>query len=687
MPQILTTCIYCGCGCNLYLNVDGNNNLIGSFPSTTNKVNKGSLCVKGWHAHEFVNHPDRLKTPLIRNSNGNLEETSWDNALSLTVSKLKELQRENGNDCISFFSSAKCTNEENYLLMKLARAVFKTNNIDHCARLCHASTVLGLTATFGSAAMTNSINEFQDADCFLVTGSNTTEQHPLIGSRIITAIKRNNASLILVDPRNIRLSKFASMHLKQIPGTDVAWLNGLMNVIIEANLFDKEFIEKRCENFEELKQTVAKYTPEYVEKITGIKKEDLIEAAKIYAKSKTAMIVYSMGITQHTSGVNNVKNCANLAMLTGNVGKLHTGVNPLRGQNNVQGACDLGALPNVYTGYQKITDNKIRQKFETHWGVEDLPSTPGLTITGSINKAYEGELKGLFIMGENPMVSDPNINHVRKALKNLEFLVVQDIFLTETAQLADVVLPACSFAEKDGTFTNTERRITKIRQAIKPLHNSKEDWQIICELSTKAGYNMHYNNTEDIIKEITELTPIYKGITYAKIDPYGIQWPCLCLDDPGTEILHKEKFSKGTGTFMPVEYYPSDEITDDEYNLILTTGRTYWHFHTRTMTSRTQVLEREVPEAYVEINTKDAKDRQIKNNQMITVSTKRGSITLEAVVTDNIKQGVIFIPFHFASQAANDLTNDAIDKEAEIPEYKICAAKVTIKDEHEVRNV
>lgn len=687
MPQILTTCIYCGCGCNLYLNVDENDNIIGSFPSTTNKVNKGSLCVKGWHAHEFVNHPDRLKTPLIRNKEGILNEASWEDALSVVIDKLKTIQEVSGKDSISFFSSAKCTNEENYLLMKLARAVFKTNNIDHCARLCHASTVLGLTSTFGSAAMTNSINEFQDADCFLVTGSNTTEQHPLIGSRIINAIKNKGAKLILVDPRDIRLSKFASIHIKQTPGTDVAWLNGLMNVIIEENLYDKEFIKERCENFEELKHTVAKYTPEYVEKITEIPKKDIIKAAKIYAQSNSAMIVYSMGITQHTSGVNNVKSCANLAMLTGNIGKLFTGVNPLRGQNNVQGACDMGALPNVYTGYQKVTDDNIRHKFETHWGVGDLPSKPGLTVTGSINKAYEGELKGLFIMGENPMVSDPNINHVRKALKKLEFLVVQDIFLTETAQLADVILPACSFAEKDGTFTNTERRITRIRKAINPLYNAKEDWQIICELATKAGYKMQYNSPEDIMNEIAELTPIYGGITYNKIDPFGIQWPCLTSDHPGTRILHKDNFSKGIGSFMPVDYSPPDEITDKEYDLILTTGRIYWHFHTRTMTSRTQVLEREVPEAYVEINTNDAEERHIKNTQMVTVSTKRGSITLEAIVTDNIKRGVIFIPFHFASQAANDLTNDAFDPEAEIPEYKVCAAKVSIKAENEVVNV
>lgn len=677
MPQILTTCIYCGCGCNLYLYVDDNNRITGSFPSTKTVISNGSLCVKGWHAHEFINHPDRLKTPLIKNSNGEFEKATWEEALTLIVKTLKKIQKTSGNDAISFFSSAKCTNEENYLLMKLARATFKTNNVDHCARLCHASTVLGLSTTFGSAAMTNSIEEFEEADCYLVTGSNTTEQHPLIGSRIIKAIKRKNARLILVDPRTIRLSKFATKHLKQTPGTDVAWLNGLMHIIIQENLYDKDFIEKRCENFEGLVQTVAKYTPEYVESITGIVKQDIIETARIYAKSKTAMIVYSMGITQHTSGVDNVKSCANLAMLTGNIGKLYTGVNPLRGQNNVQGACDMGALPNVYTGYQKVIDEETRQKYERHWGVDNLPSTPGLTVTGSINRAYEGSLKGLFIMGENPMVSDPNINHVRKALKKLDFLVVQDIFLTETAQLADVILPACSFAEKDGTFTNTERRITRIRKAIPPLYECKPDWQILCELASKAGYPVHYDSPEEIMKEITSLTPIYGGISYPKIDNDGIQWPCLSETHPGTKILHKDKFTKGIGSFMPVDYKPSDEVTNEEYNLILTTGRIYWHFHTRTMTSRTQVLEREVPEAYVEINIKDAEDRQIKNNQKVTVETKRGKIALEAVVSDNIKRGVIFIPFHFATQAANELTNDALDPQAEIPEYKVCAAKIS----------
>lgn len=680
MPQILTTCIYCGCGCNLYLNVDQNQKVIGSFPSTKTPVSNGSLCVKGWHAHEFINHPDRLKTPLIKNKDGHFEKASWDDALSLVIKRLKNIQKDHGNDAISFFSSAKCTNEENYLLMKLARGVFKTNNIDHCARLCHASTVLGLSNTFGSAAMTNSIDEFQDTDCFLITGSNTTEQHPLIGSRIIRAIKEKGAKLILADPRNIRLSKFATKHLKQTPGTDVAWLNGIMHVIIKEKLYDSEFIKSRCEFFEKLKHTVSKYTPEYVENITSIPKEDIIESALLYAQSKTAMIVYSMGITQHTSGVDNVKSCANLAMLTGHIGKLYTGVNPLRGQNNVQGACDMGALPNVFTGYQKVIDDDIRNKFETYWDVKHLPSKLGLTVTGSINKAYEKKLKGLFVMGENPMISDPNINHVRQALKNLDFLVVQDIFLTETAALADIILPACSFAEKNGTFTNTERRITKIRKAIEPLYDTKEDWQIISLLASKAGYNMHYNCTEEIMKEIAELTPIYAGITYEKINPKGIQWPCLSLVHNGTKYLHKDNFYKGIGSFMPAEYKHADELTNSEYDLILTTGRIYWHFHTRTMTSRTQVLEREIPEAYVEINTKDAEDRQIKNGQRVTVETVRGKISLEAVVSDNIKSGVIFIPFHFGLQAANKLTNDAVDPETEIPEYKVCAAKITIKE-------
>ncbi len=675
MSKILTTCIYCGCGCGLYLLSDGQK-LTGAYPSRNHPVSKGALCVKGWNCYEFSNSLDRLTTPLIK-KNGKFVSSSWDEALNLIVEKFKNYQDKFGPEALAFLSSAKTTNEENFLMMKLARAVFRTNNVDHCARLCHASTVVGLAATFGSGAMTNSINEFEDAEVILITGSDTTAQHPLIGSRIVNAVKDKGTRLIVIDPREIELAKYAVIAARQRNGTDVAWINGLINVIISEGLQDKKFIEERTEGFEALKDLVKEYTPEYAEKITSIPKEKIIEIARLYAKARRAMIVYSMGITQHTTGVDNVKSLANLAMVTGHLGFASCGVNPLRGQNNVQGACDTGALPNLFSGYQAVTDENLRKKFEAAWDVQALPAKPGLTVTEVMTAAGQGTVKGLYIMGENPVISDPDSNHVRDCLSKAEFLVVQDIFLTDTAEYADVVLPSASFAEKDGTFTNTERRVERIRKVIEPPGEAKADWQILCEVAQKMGYKkMNYNHPNEIMDEIASLTPIYGGISYDRLDPYGIQWPCPAKDHPGTPILHKEKFTKGKGTFMPRPYIPPAEPTDSEYNFVLSTGRIYWHWHTRTMTNRTSTLERESPEAYVEINLEDAKELGITDNQLVRVSSRRGTISLKARIGNKVVKRSLFIPFHFREAAANLLTIAAVDPEAKIPEYKVCAAKL-----------
>lgn len=675
MQRVLTTCIYCGCGCGLYLISDGKK-LTGAYPSRNHPVSRGSLCVKGWNCHEFSNDLNRLTSPLIK-KDGKFVKASWEEALSLIVEKLKGFSSNFGPDSLAFLSSAKTTNEENYLMMKLSRAVFKTNNIDHCARLCHASTVVGLAATFGSGAMTNSINEFEDAQLFLITGSDTTAQHPLIGSRIVNAVKDKGAKLIVIDPREIELAKYAFIHARQRNGTDVAWINGLINVIISEDLHDKKFIEERTEGFEALKELVKEYTPEYVEKITSIPKGKLIEIARIYAKARKAMIVYSMGITQHTTGVDNVKSLANLAMVTGHIGFASTGVNPLRGQNNVQGSCDVGALPNVYSGYQTVTDQNLRKKFEAAWGVQELPVKPGLTVTEIMSAAGKGTVKGMYIMGENPVISDPDSNHVRDCLSKVEFLAVQDIFLTDTAEYADVVLPSSSFAEKDGTFTNTERRVERIRKAINPPGEAKADWQILCEVAKRAGYKkMDYNHPSEVMDEIASITPIYAGISYNRLDPYGIQWPCPAKGHPGTPVLHKEKFTRGKGAFSPRPYIPPAEPTDEEYNFVLSTGRVYWHWHTRTMTNRTSTLERESPEPYVEMNSEDAKELGIRDNQIVKVISRRGSISLKARVGTKVVKGSLFIPFHFREAAANLLTINAVDPIAKIPEYKVCAAKI-----------
>ncbi len=673
--RILTTCIYCGCGCGLYLESESGK-IVGSYPSRNHPVSKGALCVKGWNAYEFINSPDRLTVPLVKSSD-NFKESGWNEALNLVSEKLLQIKEEYGPDSLAFLSSAKTTNEENFLMMKLARAVFKTNNIDHCARLCHASTVVGLAATFGSGAMTNSINEFEKADLFLVTGSDTTEQHPLIGSRIINAVVDRGAELIVVDPRRIELTKYANIFMQQDNGTDVAWINGMMNVIIKERLYDQKYVEERTENFAELKEMVKDYPPEKVEKITKIPKNLLIQAARLYAQTKKAMILYSMGITQHTTGTDNVKSLANLAMLTGHVGLPSTGVNPLRGQNNVQGACDLGALPNVFSGYQKVGDKAVRDKFERAWKVESLPADPGLTVTEIFKKAKEGKIKGLYIMGENPALSDPDLTQVRKALEKLEFLVIQDIFMSETAEYADVVLPAASFAEKDGTFTNTERRVQRIRKAIEPKGKSKPDWQILSEIGKRCGYSgIEYQDPSQIMDEIASLTPIYGGISYERLEPFGLQWPCPAKEHPGTPYLHKDKFAKGKGSFIPCPYVAPDELPDEEYNFALSTGRVYWHWHTGTMSRRTSLLDREVPGAYVEMHPADAEQLKIKEGEKVEVSSRRGEIELAVKLTKKVKEGSLFIPFHVREAAANVLTNPAIDPIAKIPEYKICAAKV-----------
>ncbi|MCK4326413.1 formate dehydrogenase subunit alpha [bacterium] len=693
MSRVLTTCIYCGCGCGLYL-IEDKGRVIGAYPSQNHPVSKGSLCVKGWNSYEFIHSPERLKKPLIRKrdsglinqaptvfNNGKFKEIDWERALNLVSQNLLRIKERYGPHSLAFLSSAKTTNEENFLMMKLARAVFGTNNVDHCARLCHASTVIGLASTFGSGAMTNSISEFEDAEVFLVTGSDTTEQHPLIGSRIINAVHKG-AKLILIDPRKIELAKYAEIYLSPKNGTDVAWINGLMHVIIKEGLEAREYIDSRTEGFEELKELTKEYTPEYVESITNIPKEKLVSAARIYAKTRKAMIVYSMGITQHTTGTDNVKSLANLAMLTAHVGFPSTGVNPLRGQNNVQGACDVGALPDVYSGYQKVTEPASRKKFEKAWKVK-LPEEAGLTVTEIIKEAGR-KIKGLYIMGENPVISDPDSNKVRESLKKLDFLVVQDIFPSDTAQYADVVLPSASFAEKDGTFTNTERRIERIRKVIEPIGEAKADWEILSEVARKCGYKgMDYKNPSEIMEEISSLTPIYGGISYERLDPppeagqaFGLQWPCRTKEDPGTPYLHKEKLTKGKGSFMPRHYIPPDELPDEEYNFLLSTGRIYWHWHTGTMTRRTSILTREVPEAYMELNPEDAKELNLREGEKVGVSSRRGRIEVKVKVTEKVRPKSVFIPFHFREAAANILTNPAVDPVAKIPEYKVSAVKI-----------
>jgi len=670
-----TTCPYCGVGCSILLGTR-NGRIVKVRGDREHPVNRGNLCVKGRFGMDFVGADDRLTKPLIR-KNGKLEEAEWDEALDFVAENLRSLKEQHGPDALAGLSSAKCTNEENYVFQKFVRSVIGTNNVDHCARLCHSSTVAGLARAFGSGAMTNSIDEFLGADCIFVIGSNTTETHPVISLRI-KAAARNGARLIIADPRKIDLVEFAELHVRQKSGTDVALANAMINVIISEGMADNDFIASRTEGFEAVKEAVKDCTPEWAEPITGIAADDIRQMARIYGSADRASIVFSMGITQHTSGTDNVLTLANLAMLTGNVGRESTGVNPLRGQNNVQGACDLGALPNVYPGYQKVDDPAAREKFEHAWGTK-LPDKAGLTVMEMMNAADERKIKGLYIMGENPMLSDANINHVREALQKLDFLCVQDIFLTETAELADVVLPAASFAEKDGSFTNTERRVQRVRKLFDAPGEARLDWEIVCDIATRLGVPMRYAHAGEILDEIASVSPIYGGMSFERIDAAGLQWPCPDKNHPGTKFLHKGEFRLGKGKFHVTSYRDPAEMPDNKYPFRLTTGRMLYHFHTGTMSRRSPGLEEICPPSPVEINPADAEDAGISHDDAVEVATRRGTVTARAVVTEKSPRGTIFMPFHFREGPANALTNDALDPIAKIPEYKVCAARIARK--------
>jgi len=667
----LTTCPFCGVGCNFYLESEGNQ-IFNVFPSLHHPLNQGRLCVKGWNSFEFISHPDRLSQPLIK-KNSKFKEASWREAYELIAKNIKKIESRFGPEVFGVISSARCTNEENFLIQKFARACLKTNNIDHCARTCHAPTVAGLSRSFGSGAATNSIDELKDAKCIFVIGSNPLEAHPIIGWHLLTA-KDKGAKIILADPRNIGLSNFADLHLKLVPGTDIALLNGLMHVILKEGLDDKAFIHERTEGFSDLKLVLDKYTPEYVEKITRVPGDLIVLAAKTYAGIKPASIVYSLGITEHIVGTDNVSTLANLAMLCGNVGRPSSGVNPLRGQNNVQGACDMGALPNVFSGYQSVEDPVVRKKFQDYWKV-NLPEKKGLTNSEMFQSP--GKIKFFYIVGEDVVHSEPNSKHTISCLEKSEFVVVHDMFMCKTAEYADVVLPVASFAEKDGTFTNADRRIQRVRRAIMPFAGTKPDSQIILELASLLGYPMKYKNISQVMEEIAKLTPLFGGVSYKRLEERGfLQWPCPHKNHPGTKILHKGRFTRGRGKFFAIEHKAAAELPDGEFPLILSTGRILFHYNSGTQTRRTAILFREFPENFAQINVSDAKRLGIKNKSMVLVSTRRGKLTVRAEVSDDIIQGVIWMPFHYADKLTNMLTHDAFDPISKIGEYKVCAAKV-----------
>ncbi len=523
--------------------------------------------------------------------------------------------------------------------------------------------------------MTNSIGDISDARCILAIGTNTTEAHPVIGFSVRKAA-RNGTRLIVANPREIELTRNAELFLRQRPGSDVALVMGMCRVIVDEGLADQAFIAERCENFDAFKESLNNFDLDFVEKTTGVPGEQIAEAARVYATSRPAAILYAMGITQHSHGTDNVLAIANLAMLTGNIGRAGAGVNPLRGQNNVQGACDMGGLPTVYPGYQAVTDTAVREKFEAAWDCT-LPAKPGLTVTEILDAAYRGQIKAIYILGENPVLSEAQAEHAEEALKKLEFLVVQDVFLTETAKLAHVVLPGVTFAEKDGTFTNTERRVQRVRKAIEPAGNSRPDWLITCQIAQKmVSKGFDFADPSAIMDEAARLTPSYGGISYRRLEEGGLQWPCPTPEHPGTPILHTERFTRGKGRFMPVEYRPSAELPDEDYPLVLTTGRSLFQYHTGTMSRKVSGLNRFRGEELVEINPADAMASGIADGDAVRVVSRRGEVTARARLTDVSPPGVVFMTFHFAESPTNVLTNPALDPTAKIPEFKVCAVRL-----------
>ena len=691
IKRVRTTCPHCATGCQYDLIVK-DNKIVDCEPAD-GPSNHGKLCVKGRSASfDFVHSKDRIKYPLIKNKEtGEFERASWDEALDLVASKFMEIKKQYGSSSLAGFACSRSPNEDIYMVQKMVRCCFGNNNTDNCARVCHSASVSGLAITLGSGAMTNPIYDItHDVDCILLVGSNPEEAHPVVGMQIREAV-RNGTKLIVVDPRDIGLTKYADIHLKLKPGTDIMFANGMMHVMIKEGLVDEKFIAERTEGYETLKEIVKDYTPERVAEACHIDKDKLIEAARMYATANKAPIIYCLGVTEHSNGTVGVMSMSNMAMLCGKIGRSGCGVNPLRGQNNVQGGCDMGAMPNKFPGYQDVTDDAIRAKFEKAWGVELDPNI-GTFATDVFPKAIKKEIRGLYIYGEDPVVTDPDTTHIRKALSSLDFFVVQELFMTETAEFADVILPGMSYAEKEGTFSNTERRVCRVRKAVDltkdPEFDIRLDTDIIIDLMNRMGYPQPHLTSAEIMDEVASLTPSFGGISHKRLDSEevagnGLQWPCPTPDHPGTPIMHVGKFSRGLGWLYPTEYSDPMELPDKEYPLYLMTGRILYHYTTRAMTGRTPGMMEISGRSFIEINEMDAARIGIKDGELVKVSSRRGSIQSTARVGKKVSEGETWMPFHFPDGNANWLTNAALDPICRIPEYKVCAIKVEkITDEN-----
>jgi formate dehydrogenase major subunit len=656
-------------------------------------ANEGRLCVKGRYGFDYVHHPHRLTKPLIRRDDapksGDFEvdpndvfkvfrEATWEEALDKAAEGFKKILADKGPSALAGFGSAKGSNEEAYLFQKLVRTGFKTNNVDHCTRLCHASSVVALLECLGSGAVSNPVADVEVADVIVIIGANPTVNHPVGATWMKNAI-RKGTKLILMDPRTTELSRMASHHLPFKPGSDVPMLNAIMHTIIEENLVDPTFIAERTEGFDEMKAHLKAYTPEAMEPICGIPAETLKAVARVFATSKASMILWGMGVSQHVHGTDNARCLISLALMTGQIGRPGTGLHPLRGQNNVQGASDMGLIPMVFPDYQPVDNEEAHAFFEELWGCE-LDKRPGLTVVEIMHAIHHGDLNGLYVMGENPAMSDPDAQHARQSMAELDHMVVQDIFLTETAYLADVVLPASGFSEKTGTFTNTDRLVQLGRQAVPPPGDARQDLWIIQELARRLGLDWNYNDASDVFEEVRKAVPTMGGMTWSRLENDGaIVYPCLNEGDPGDWVIFTESFPRqgGKGKFVPADIVPPAERPDEEYPFVLITGRMLEHWHTGSMTRRSNVLDALEPEAVATINPITMDEMGITPGDTITLSTRRGAISVIARADVAVPTGAVFMAFCYYEAAVNKLSNAALDPAAKIPEFKYCAVKVT----------
>ena len=680
---VKTTCPYCGVGCGIVAGVGEDGIIQEMLDDPDNLSSLGMLCVKGRFGYTFVHHEDRITSPLIR-KDGVLVETTWEEALDLVAKKLVEYQ----GDPFGTLCSAKATNEDGYVQQKFARLVMKSNHIDHCTRLCHSPSVEAMLESLGSGATSNSYIDYEEAGCLVIIGSDANSNHPVAASRMRRAVIENGAKLIVINPRRIDMCDFADLWLRPRPGTDVALLNGIANVILSESLEDTSFIRDRTEGFDDWKNIIEKYDPEYVETVTGVSKSDIIAAARMYAcpPFSGSCLIWGMGITQHTMGTANAHGLLNLSFVSGQLGKPGSGISPLRGQNNVQGCGDAGCVPNAFPGYQSINEDTV-EKFSVAWGGANLPTESGLVVTDMVPAIDEGRIKAMYVTGENPLLSEPDLAHAEKSFRSLEFLVVQDIFLHETAQIADVVLPACSFAEKDGSFTNSERRVQRVRKVLEPVGDSKADWKIFCELAEKIseitgedfGSEFSYDHPSQIWDEFASLTPLVAGINYERLENGGIQWPCPTVDHPGTRYLYEKDFPRGDrAKFVGFEQgKAADELPNRRFPLILNTGRILYHWHGGTITRRAHGLLARASVLQVAVNPDDCDTYGLNSGDKVCIKSRRGQMEAEVLVSEKMNSGEIFVPFvKLQEQAANFLTNAALDPDSRIPEYKVCAVRM-----------